>query len=89
MHYSSALILGKQHAMDDIDERYSKLRDTIKQALRDCAEKHPEWFATGDVRAIERSVLEACKPFLIDTLQLSFSAGVLHAVYHAMQPDSE
>jgi hypothetical protein len=71
------------------EERYPKLRDTIKQALRDCYAKHPEWFATGNVRAIERSVLKTSKPFLIDTLQLSFGDGVLQGVYHTAQPESE
>jgi hypothetical protein len=68
------------------DERYPKLRNTIKQAPRDCYEKHPEWFATGNVRAIERFVLTTSKLFLIDTLQLSFGEGVLQGVYHTAQP---
>jgi hypothetical protein len=71
------------------DDHFPKLHDSIKYALRDCYAKHPEWFATGNVQAIERSVLKACKPFLLDALQLSFGDGVLHAVYHAMQPESE
>jgi len=71
------------------EERYPKLRDSIKQALRDCANTHPEWFATGNVHAIERSVLKACKPFLLDALQLSFGDGVLECMYQTARPDSE
>ena len=71
------------------EERYPKLRDAIKQAIRDCAKKHPEWFTTGNVPAIERSVLKACKPFFIDALQLSFSDGVLHGEYHGKQHEVE
>jgi hypothetical protein len=71
------------------DEQYRKICETIKQALQDCYAKHPEWFATGNMRAIEKSVLKASKPFLIDALQLSFGDGVLQGVYQTAQPESE
>jgi hypothetical protein len=63
------------------NEHCPQFRDSINLAPRDWYKKHREWFATGKVKAIERTVLNACKPFVLDALQLSFGDGVLERVF--------
>jgi len=35
------------------EEHFAKLNTILKHALRDCFEQHPEWFSSGDTKAIE------------------------------------
>jgi hypothetical protein len=71
------------------EDRFATLNTTLKHALRDCFEHHPEWFAGGNIPAIERYVLKSLRPILVDVLQLSYGDGVLACMYQAAQPPSE
>jgi hypothetical protein len=66
--------------------RFAKLNMTFKHALRDCFAKYSEWFASGNVRAIERYIHKAMKPNFLDVLDLSYGDCVLACTYQAAQP---
>ena len=63
------------------ERRFAKLNTTFKHALRDCFAQHREWFASGDVQSIERSIIRTLKLHLLEVLLLSYSYGVLSCVY--------
>ena len=71
------------------EDRCAKLNMTFKHALRDCFAKHREWFASNNVRAIERYMLKAMKPILVNVLELSYGDGVLACIYQEAQLPSE